>query len=78
MGVELWIGLFVVESFFCWWIVFGNGIDTMAGIVAAVLLGADLFRWSESGIRVFVGLTWIVLAFWFVVGLALPEARFVR
>jgi hypothetical protein len=43
--------------------------------VAAVLLGADITRWSDRGIRLFVGLTWVLLAIWFVLGLGNPGWR---
>jgi len=43
--------------------------STVAGLVAAILLGADITRWSDRGIRLFVGTTWVLFAIWFVLGL---------
>jgi hypothetical protein len=75
MGPVLWVLLFLLVSAVCAWVALGNGVETMAGLVAALLLGADVSRWSERGIRVFVGLTWLLLAVWFVLGLFVPGAR---
>jgi hypothetical protein len=75
MGVALWVALFVVLSGVCAWVALGNGAETVAGLVAALLLGADVWRWSDQGIRLFVGLTWVLLAIWFVLGLVEPTLR---
>jgi hypothetical protein len=72
MGIILWIVLFLVLSGICAWIVFGDGVETVAGLVAAILLGADIIRWSDRGIRPFVGTTWVVFAIWFILGLLEP------
>ncbi len=39
---------------------------TVAGLVAAILLGADITRGHGSGIRLFLGATWVLFAIWFV------------
>ena len=75
MGIVLWIVLFLVLSGICAWIVFGDGVETVAGLVAAILLGADITRWSDRGIRLFVGKTWVLFAIWFVLGLLEPGLR---
>jgi hypothetical protein len=55
--------------------VLGDGAETVAGFVAAILLAADVIRWSDSGIRLFVGATWVLFAIWFVLGLLDPGLR---
>ncbi len=40
MGIVLWIVLFLVLSGICVWVVFGDGVETVAGLVAATLLGS--------------------------------------
>jgi hypothetical protein len=75
MGVVVWVVLFAVVTAACAWIVFGAGAETVAGLIAALLLGADVANWSEDGIRLFVGLTWLMLAGWFLTGLVVPAAR---
>lgn len=75
MAVGLWVALFVAVSAVCAWLVLGSGADTVAGLAAPYLLGADIVRWSENGIRVFVGGTWVLLAVWFVLGLFEPALR---
>ena len=75
MSVTVWVLLFLVLSGLCAWVALGNGSEHVLGLLAACLLGADISRWSERGIRVFVGLTWILLAVWFVFGLAEPRLR---
>ena len=75
MGVVLWVLLFLLLSGVCAWVALGNGAEAVAGLVAAVLLGADISRWSDAGIRLFVGLTWMLLAVWFVLGLFDPALR---
>jgi hypothetical protein len=69
MGIALWIVVFLVLTGLCAWVALGGGAETVSGLVAALLLGADISRWSDQGIRLFVGLTWILLAIWFVLGL---------
>ena len=76
MGLALWIALFAVLSALCAWVVFGNAIDSVLGVVVAALLGADVSRWSEAGIRFFVASTWALLAVWFILGLVSPQWRF--
>ncbi len=51
MGIVLWIVRFLVLSGICAWIVVVDGVEIVAGLVAAVLLGADITRWSHTGIR---------------------------
>jgi hypothetical protein len=75
MGIVLWIVLFLVLSGICAWIVLGDAAETVAGLVAATLLGADITRWSDRGIRLFVGATWVLFAIWFVLGLIEPGLR---
>lgn len=75
MSIALWIIGFLVLSALCAWIVLGDGAETMTGLVASALLGADISRWSDQGIRLFVGLTWIVSAIWFILGLFEPGLR---
>jgi hypothetical protein len=75
VGIVLWIILFLVLSGLCAWVALGNGCESVAGLVAALFLGADVGRWSEAGIRLFVGLTWVLLAIWFVLGLVEPTLR---
>jgi hypothetical protein len=75
MGVVVWIVVFAGLSAVCAWVVFGAGAESAAGLLAALLAGADIVNWSEGGIRLFMGLTWLLLAVWFVIGLFVPEAR---
>lgn len=75
MGVAIWIAIYAMLSALCFWIVFRSGADSVAGLVTAVFLGADVVRWSEDGIRLFVGATWGLLTLWFVLGLLFPDAR---
>ena len=75
MGLVTWISLFLMLTCICAWIVLGNGVETVTGLITAILLGADVNHWSDEGIRLFVGLTWLLLAIWFVVGLVQPALR---
>jgi len=75
MGIVLWTVLFLVYTGVCAWIVLGDGVETVAELVAAAFLGAEVHRWSEQGIRVFVGLTWVLEVVWFVLGLFEPSWR---
>ncbi len=75
MDILFWIGLFLAISAASAWIVLGNGLDTTFGHVVAYLLGAHVFRWSDEGIRLFVGLIWVSWAVWFVLGLFEPSLR---
>ena len=56
-GIVLWVVLFLVVTGVCAWIALRDGAETVAGLVAAVLLGADITRWSDTGTRLFVGVT---------------------
>lgn len=76
MSVVVWIVLFAAATAVCAWIALGNGTETFSGLLTALLLGADVANWSESGIRLVIGATWVLLAIWFVLGLLEPAARF--
>ena len=75
MGLFIWIGLFAVLTALAGWIVFADGAETTGGLIGAALLGADVGGWTEAGIRIFVGATWVFAAIWFVAGLVSPGAR---
>jgi len=75
MGIVLWIVVFLELSGVCAWIALGDGAEAVAGWVAAMLLGADITRWSDRGLPLFVGATWVLFAIWFVLGLLEPGLR---
>ena len=74
MGLAVWVFLFVALTALVAWIVFGDGIDRIGGVVGVVLLGADP-NWSEEGIKLFVGAVWLVATGWFFYGLHSSGAR---
>jgi hypothetical protein len=75
VGLLIWIGLFVVLTALAGWIVFADGAETTGGLVGVALLGSDVGERTETGIRIFVGATWVFAAIWFVAGLISPGAR---
>jgi hypothetical protein len=75
MGIALWVLWFLVATVVSAWVVLGNGAETVAAFVFALWLGADTSRWSDQAIRLFVGLSWVLLAVWFVLGLFEPALR---
>ncbi len=74
MGLVLWVFVFVALTTLVGWIIFGDGIDRIGGVVGVVFLGADP-NWSEEGIKLFVGAVWLVATGWFFYGLNSPSAR---
>lgn len=76
MSLPTWIVVFAAITVVCAWFALGNGTESFFGLMIASLLGADAEHWSEAGIRLFFGGTWILLAIWFVLGLLDPAMRF--
>jgi hypothetical protein len=72
----LWIGIFLLNSLFWCWILFWGGAERLEGsFLAALLVHFRASRWSSEGIRLFALLSWLISAFWFVVGLFSSEVR---
>ena len=76
MSLAWWVALYLVTSVFWLWVVFLGGAERLEGTVAAGLLVDWLApHWTADGIRLFVGLSWVLQTVWFVIGLFEPASR---
>jgi hypothetical protein len=70
MSLAIWISMFGVYSIFALWVLFSGGADWLErSFVVLLLVSRRSANWSADGIKIFVGLSWLVVAFWFVVGI---------
>ncbi len=69
MTIALWIGLYVVLTGVCVWLVLDDG-ETIAALV-----GPETAQWSQGAIRLFAIASWLGLTIWFVLGLVEPTWR---
>jgi hypothetical protein len=77
MSLTWWVALYLLTSLLWLWVVFLGGAERLEGTLASGLLVDWLApRWSADGIRLFVGLSWVLQTLWFAIGLFVPEVRF--
>ena len=68
MFFAVYVAVFAVTSLFWAWVLFRGGAERLEGSFLARLLVDDLAsRWSAQGIKLFVGLTWLIQGVLFVV-----------
>ena len=72
----VWIAGYSVETLFAYWICLRGGADWLEGtFTSGFLVNFFAPRWSADGIKLFVGLSWVVATIAFVLGLFSPEVR---
>ena len=70
MSLLIWTGLFSVYTLFAIWVLFLRGAERLEGsFVSLLVVSSRAANWTSDGIRFFVGLSWIVCAIWFVIGI---------
>jgi hypothetical protein len=65
------IVVYVVQSVFLSWVIWGGGARTLVGRTIHWLAP----RWSEEGVKLYAGLLLAASTLWFLVGLAEPNLR---
>jgi hypothetical protein len=76
MDIGIWIVIFVFSSLFWCWILFWGGAEWLEGtFLSGLLLHMRAPLWSEEGLKIFAGLTWLIHGVWFLIGLFVPSAR---
>ena len=77
MSTGHWVAFFVAQILFWLWVARDGGARWLAGRTAAAFFFIDprVSQWGEEGIKLFGWVSLIATMLWFVIGLALPEAR---
>jgi len=77
MNYSTWILLFAGNCLFCLWVLRWGGAEWMEGWRSGLFIDSPFsFTWSAEQIKLYVLLSWIGHAIWFVGGLFVPELRF--
>lgn len=76
MNIGLWLLLYLTNTVFVWWVVWGGGAARFTGWRAWALVDW-LFAnsWSAEQIALYTLICWVGHSIWFVVGLFVPEVR---
>lgn len=78
MSLIGWIGAYSVQMLFWVWVVCWGGAERLEGTLASFFLVSWFApEWSSEGIKLFGWLMLIGSTIWFLVGIFLPEARFI-
>ena len=77
MSEWAWVAWFALLTAFTGWMLFLGGAEEVEGsFLAALLFDAWAPRWSDEGLKIFVGGVWFLAGVWFVYGLVYPNSRF--
>jgi hypothetical protein len=76
MNVRLWLLLYIANTGFVWWIVWGGGAAWFQGWRSlAIVDWLFAYRWNSEQIALYTLVCWLGHTVWFIVGLFVPEAR---
>ncbi len=76
MNMMIPIVVFVVDTIFSAWVVFGDGADCMEGTFASgIFFFYHAPEWSALGLRLFTAGAWFFGALWFVAAIFDPTLR---
>lgn len=76
MNIALWIFLYVGNTTFVWWVVWGGGAAWFQGWRSLSIVDwLFAYRWNSEQIALYTLICWVGHTIWFVVGLFVPEAR---
>ncbi len=76
MSVSIWVMIYIANSLFWKWVLSWGGAQWLEGWKAWFFLEWFAADWNAEQIRAYALLAWIITTIWFVVGLAVPAARF--
>jgi hypothetical protein len=61
MGLLVWVAIFVACNLFCAWVLFWGGAESLEGsFLARLLIHQQAPRWSAQGIKLYLGLSWVI------------------
>ena len=76
MNLALWLLLYVGNTAFVWWVVWGGGASWLQGWRSLFIVDwLFAYRWNSEQIALYVLVCWVGHTIWFLVGLFLPAAR---
>ncbi|WP_081528208.1 hypothetical protein [Rubrivivax gelatinosus] len=76
MNVALWLLLYVSNTAFVFWVVWGGGAVWFEGWRSlAIVDWLFAYRWNSEQIALYTLICWVGHTVWFMVGLFVPEAR---
>jgi hypothetical protein len=76
MNIGLWLLLYIANTGFVWWLVWGGGATWFAGWRSlAIVDWLFAYSWNSEQIALYTLICWAGHTIWFIVGLFVPEAR---
>jgi hypothetical protein len=76
MSLGLWTALWVLNTCFTWWVVWGGGASWFEGWRAWLIVDWLLAHWwVAEQIALYTLVCWVGHTIWFLVGLFVPETR---
>jgi hypothetical protein len=76
MNIGVWLLLYVANTAFVWWVVWGGGASWFEGWRSlAIVDWLFAYNWSSEQIALYTLICWIGHTIWFILGLFVSEAR---
>jgi hypothetical protein len=76
MSFALWLVLYVANTAFAWWIVWGGGAVRFEGWCAILIVDwLSAVTWTSEQIALYTLLCWVGHTLWCMVGIFVPEIR---
>ena len=76
MNLMLWLLLYVFNTAFVWWVVWGGGASWFEGWRSFLITDwLWSYSWTSEQIALYILVCWVGHTVWFVVGLFVTEAR---
>jgi hypothetical protein len=76
MNLGLWLLLYVGNTAFTWWVVWGGGSAWLEGWRSWLVVDwLFAYRWNYEQIGLYALICWVGHTIWFAVGLFVPEVR---
>ena len=74
--IGFWILGYALETLFTYWVYKKRGAERLEGTCASGFFSHFLApRWSAEGIKAFVGIGWVLMTIFFIIGLFSPGVR---
>jgi hypothetical protein len=76
MNFILWVLLYVSNTAFVWWVVWGGGASWFEGWRSLFIIDwLWSYSWNSEQIALYILVCWFGHTVWFAIGLFVPEAR---